>query len=73
MISAEEKIMQEKLENLYQDMLGEIITYMDQKKLTLKDITEHLPDKIDGLASYFSLEKRSFSVYYEILKIVKEW
>ena len=73
MMSTEEKIMQEKLENLYQDMLGEIITYMDQKKLTLKDIAEHLPDKIDGLASYFSLEQKSFSVYHELLKIVKEW
>ena len=73
MLNTEEKIIQEKLENLYQDMLQDIITFMDQKKLTINDISEHLSIKVEELKEYFSLEKKNFSIYYEILKFVKEW
>ena len=73
MLNTEEKIMQEKLGKLYQDMLGDIITFMDQKKLTINDISKNLSMEIDELKAYFSLEKMNFSIYYEILKNVKEW
>lgn len=73
MTDTEQKIMLERLNNLYEDMLKEIVILMDQKKLTIIDVAERLSIKIDGLESYFSLEKKNFSVYHEMLKIVKEW
>lgn len=68
-----EEIMEEKLEELYEAMLKDIVILMDEKKLTLSDISDKISVGESELESYFSLEKKNFSMYDQILKIVGEW
>lgn len=73
MLNSEIRLMEDKLENLYQSMLTNIIFYMDEKKITLKDLQGKLNIPIEKLEQYFSIEKGNFSIYDELLRIVKEW
>jgi len=73
MVDTEEKLMEEKLDGLYQEMLKDIVTFMDEKKITLKDLCEKTLISEEELESYFSLEKKNFSIYHELLRVVKEW
>ena len=71
--NTEEKLMEEKLENLYQEMLKEIVFYMDEKKLTIHDLITKTSLDQNEVEKYFTLEKKNFSFYDEILRIIKEW
>ncbi len=67
------KIVETNLEKLYNSMLNTIITYMDEKKITIKDLSETLSIGEEELKSYFMLESMDFAMYLYLLDTVKEW
>ena len=67
------KIVETNLEKLYNSMLNTIITYMDEKKITIKDLSETLSIGEEKLKSYFMLESMDFAMYLYLLDTVKEW
>lgn len=67
------KIVETNLEKLYNSMLNTIITYMDEKKITIKDLSETLSIGEEELKSYFMLESMDFAMYLYLLDTVKGW